>query len=299
MKRYFLLPKKSEKLLCFLLSRFLVFSFSHFHALLCTIVIGIFCFLPMGCHRLGGVQIGESLSESDRVTLKNIISELRARYDMIETLETQMNVKIETKNDKQEVREYLWYKRPDKLKIYALGAFNEPKVVVLAVEKSFTMFFIQEKRAIKAQLTDEVLTKIFNLDMRVSDVRNAIFANPFLDGNTKNIQLTHSGDEYLIQRPSLHENYTEEITINWIKDVEVVVTNWKILDSEGDTIQNTAFDDYREVGGILRPLKVAIHRPNEGTAISFNSVQPKINSEFKDDVFRLEFPQGTEIQTLQ
>jgi hypothetical protein len=209
-----------------------------------------------------------------------------------------MNVKIETKNDKQEVREYLWYKRPDKLKIYALGALNEPKVVVLAVEESFTMFFIQEKKAIKAQLTDAVLTQIFNLDLRVSDVRNAIFANPFLDGNTENIQITHSSDEYLIQRPSLHEHHTEEITVNLTKDAEGVVTNWKILDAKGDTIQETKFDDYREIGGILRPLKVTIHRPKEGTVLYFNSVQPEINSEFKDDVFRLEFPPGTEIQTL-
>ena len=100
----------------------------------------------MGCHHLGGGQIGEPISEGDQVILKNIISELRTRYDMIETLKTQMNVTIETKNDKQEVREYLWYERPDKLKIYALGALNEPKVVVLAVEESFTMFFIQEKK---------------------------------------------------------------------------------------------------------------------------------------------------------
>jgi len=216
---------------------------------------------------------------------------------MVETLKTQMNVTIETKNDQQEVREYLWYKRPDKLKIYALGALNEPKVVVLAVEESFTMVLIQEKKAIKAQLTDEVLRKIFNLDMRVSDVRNAIFANPFLDGNTKSIRLSHSGDKYLIQRPSLHENHTEEIIVT--KDADFAVTNWKILDSEGNIVQDTEFDDYREIGGILRPLKVAIHRPAEETAISFNSIQPEINSEFKDDVFYLEFPQGTEIQNLQ
>ncbi|MBM3242947.1 DUF4292 domain-containing protein [Candidatus Poribacteria bacterium] len=291
--------KKSEKLFYFLFSRFLVFSFSRSHLLLCTIVIGIFGFLPMGCHRLGGGQIGEQISGSDQLILKNIISELKTRYDMVETLKTQMNVIIETKNNKQEVREYLWYERPDKLKIYALGALNEPKVVVLAVEESFTMVFIQEKKAIKAQLTDEVLTKIFNLDLRVSDVRNAIFANPFLDGNTKNIRLTHSGDNYLLQRPSLHENHTEEITVALIKNVDVVVTNWKILNSKGNIMQEIEFDDYRGTGGILRPLKVAIHRPVEGTAIYFNAVQPEINAEFKDDVFRIELPPGTEIQTLQ
>ena len=298
MKRYFSL-KNSEKLSLFSLSRFPVFSCSRFHSLICLIVSGIFCFVPVGCHYLGGGQIGKSLSASDQATLKNIISELRARYDMIENLATNMKVNIETKENNQEIREYLWYNRPDKLKIYALGVFDEPKVIVWAVEESFTMLFIQEKRAIEAQLTDEVLTKIFNLDMRVSDVRNAIFANPFLDGNTKSIRLSHSGDKYLIQRPSLHENHTEEIIVTLTKDANFAVTNWKIMDSEGNIVQDTEFDDYREIGGILRPLKVAIHRPAEETAISFNSVQPEINSEFKDDVFYLEFPQGTEIQTLQ
>jgi len=298
MKRYFSL-KNSEKLSLFSLSRFPVFSCSRFHSLICLIVSGIFCFVPVGCHYLGGGQIGKSLSASDQATLKNIISELRARYDMIENLATNMKVNIETKENKQEIREYLWYNRPDKLKIYALGVFDEPKVIVWAVEESFTMLFIQEKRAIEAQLTDEVLTKIFNLDMRVSDVRNAIFANPFLDGNTKNIRMTSSGDKFLIKRPSLRENHTEEIMVTLIKNTDVVVTNWKLLDSEGNLVQNMKFDDYREVGGILRPLKVAIHRPVEGTEISFNSVQPEINSEFKDDVFQIRLPPGTEIQTLK
>ncbi len=269
------------------------------HILHNLITIGICCSVLIGCYSLTGSRTKEQVPVDDQSILKDIISELRTRYDLVETLKTQMNVTIKTKGEKpQEVREYLFYKRPDKLKINALGPLNETRVVVLAVEESFTMFFVQEKQAIQGPLTDTVLTKVFNIDMRVSDVRSAIFANPFLDGNTTDIQIARAGNAYVVRRPSLREGHTEEITLSQTKDAEFIVTDWKFQDAGGNIIQHTEFDDYREIGGILRPLKVTISRTVEGTKIVFSSVKPEINKEISDTAFRLKLPKGTEVQIL-
>jgi len=254
--------------------------------------------LLVGCHSFFSGKSGSVEISDDKVLLNEITMELRARFDLLATLKGNMNVMIETKGEKQEIREYLWYKRPDKLRINAYGPLNEVRAVALAAENNFTLHYIPENEAIKAPLTDEVLTKIFGMDLRISDIMSAISANPLLDENTENIQVISTDGKHLLKRPSLRKKHREEITVSTKKD-EFIVTDWKILDSKGNTAQHVEFSDYREVGGIFRPLKVIISRPAEGTLIAFQSVRPQVNKEIADDKFHLPLPDGTKITTLQ
>ena len=251
-----------------------------------------------GCHSLfGGKNVSVEILD-DKALLHEITTELRARFDLLATLESNMNVMIEMKGEKQEIREYLRYKRPDKMRIDAYGPFNDVRVVALAVENTFTLYYIAEKEAIKAPLTDEVLTKIFGMDLRISDILSAISANPLLDENTQNIQIILTDGKYLLKRPSLRKEHREEITVS-TKNNEFIVTDWKILDAQGNITQRTELSDYREVGGLFRPIKVIISRPAEGTLIAFQSVRPVVNKEIKDKSFHINLLYGTKITTLQ
>jgi len=254
--------------------------------------------LVIGCHSLFGGKGGSVEISDDKALLNEIKTELRTRFNLLGTLSTRMNVTIETKEGKQEIREYLRYKRPDKLNITALGPYDDTRAIALAVEKTFTLYYVPENEAIRAPLTDEVLTKIFGMDLRISDIRSAIFANPLLDGDTKNIQVLSTDGKYLLKRSSLRKEHREEIIVS-TKNDEFIVTDWKILDSMGNIAQHIEFSDYREVGGIFRPLKVIISRPAEGTLISFQSGNPKVNMDIKDRVFHIDLPDGTKITTLQ
>ena len=252
----------------------------------------------IGCHSLFGGKNGSIEISDDKALLNEIMIELRARFDLLATLKTEMNVMIETKENKEEIREYLWYKRPDKLRIAAFGPLNDTRALALAIENTFTLYYVAENEAIKAPLTDKVLMQIFGMDLRISDIQSAISANPLLDGNTKNIQIALADGKYLLKRPSLRKEHREEIIIS-TKNYEFIVTDWKMLDSTGSIVQDIEFSDYREVGGIFRPLKVIISRPAEGTLIAFQSVNPKVNENIKDKLFHIDLPDGTKITTLQ
>lgn len=260
--------------------------------LICLLVFNI---LLLGCHKT--VELDET-SDTSEVDLQPILLNLKTRYLMVNSLKTQMNLKLQTKGEVQEIREILWYKQPDKLKILALGALNEQKAVALANEGKFTLYFIQENEAIIAPLTDRVLNQIFDVDIRISDIRSAIFANPFLDGNTESISGKKTGNKYIFQRPSSHENCTEEITV-LMKGENPVVSEWKIFDSKNQIVQKIEFSDYRKVGGILRPLKVTIQRIPEETFVAFDMVNPEINVDIVDSYFELELPESTKIRYLK
>ena len=224
--------------------------------------------------------------------MREILLTLKTRYDLVETMRTLVNFKVESQGKGNEVRGYMNYAKPDKLSVYGMGAFNEPRVIATAVGDSLKIYFVVENELIDDRLTDDAIRDLFDVDLRISDIKSAIFANPFLDGKTKDLQIEAFDDEYVITRPSLRENCTEEITII-AKDMSV--NRWRIKDADKQLVQEVSFSKYREVGGILRPLKAVVYRPEDFTKITIESVDPEINIKLADDVFDISVPDNVDV----
>ena len=251
----------------------------------------VLCFLVAlnGC---GGTATSFQLSPADAEKLNPILAELQLSYDLTSTLRIlQLIVTIEEEGKKEEVRESLWYKKSetdgDLLHIQAMGPLNEPRVVVIAARNQFLLYLINEEEVIFEPLEDQVLQEIFGVDLRVSDVRSAIFANPFLDGRTDKLSLAHSGAKYVVTRSGIAAGQVEQITI-FVRDAEPQVTDWEMRDATGTPIQQAKFSDYREVGGIFRPHKIEIERPIEKTKVELKIVKPEINLDINDSKFEFE-----------
>ena len=249
----------------------------------------IFLSLLVALNGCGGSAANFRLSPADAEKLNPILEELQLSYDLTSTLRIlQLIVTIEEADKKEEVRESLWYKKSetdgDLLHIQAMGPLNEPRVVAIAARNQFLLYFVNEAEVIFEPLEDQVLQEIFGVDLRVSDVRSAIFANPFLDGRTRQLSLAHSGAKYVVTRPGTAAGQLEQITI-FVRDSEPQVSDWEIRDKSGTTVQQAKFSDYREVGGILRPHKIEIRRPIEKTQVVLKIVKPEINIDINDSKF--------------
>lgn len=214
---------------------------------------------------------------------------LQTRYDLTESLKTtKMMVTIQEADRKpEELRELLWYKKSEDgelLHIQALGGFNETKGVAIANRNQFLLVLLDEQEAYLGELSDGILQNIFGIDLRISDVLSAIFANPFLDGRTEKLKITSSGQKFIITRPGVKKEHTENITV-LVQDGEPHVTEWRINDKDGLLQQSVVFEDYREVDGILRPHKVEIERPLEQTRVVVKMTQVQLNIEIDDSRF--------------
>ncbi len=256
----------------------------HFSLIVLSLFVGL-----NGC---GGPAANFRLSPADAEKLNPILEELQLSYDLTSTLRIlQLIVTIEEEGKKEEVRESLWYKKSetdgDLLHIQAMGPLNEPRVVAIAARNQFLLYFVNEEEVIFEPLEDQVLQEIFGVDLRVSDVRSAIFANPFLDGQTHQLSLAHSGAKYVVMRSGTAAGQIERITI-FVRDSEPRVSDWEIRDKSGTTVQEAKFSDYREVGGILRPHKIEIRRPIEKTQVVMKIVKPEINIDISDSKFEFD-----------
>ena len=168
-----------------------------------------------------------------------------------------------------------------------MGGFNEPRGVAIANqdENQFLLRLLNEQRAYIGPLSDGVLREIFGIDLRVSDVLSAIFANPFLDGRTNDFtSVESSGTKFTITRAGVKAGHVETIIL-FVREDEPRVTEWHIHDENGVLQQRAAFSDYREVSGILRPHKVEIERPLEQTRVAVNITKVELNVEINNSKF--------------
>ncbi len=217
---------------------------------------------------------------------------LKARYDLTESLKTTKMMVMIQENGRapEELRELLWYKKSENselLHIQALGGFNETKGVAIANRNQFLLVLLDEQEAYLGELSDGILKKIFGIDLRISDVLSAIFANPFLDGRTEKLKITGFAPIFFITRPGAEAGHTETITL-LVKEGEPRVTEWRVNDKDEVLQQSVVFSDYREVDGILRPHKVEIERPLEQTRVVVKMTQVQLNIEIDDSRFDFE-----------
>ena len=232
------------------------------------------------------------LTPATRAEVDSILNTLQAGYDFTGSLKIiQMRVTIEEGDQREEVRESLWYKKSENggelLLIQALGPINEPRGVAIANQdkNQFVLALLNEERTYRGPLSDGVLREIFGVDLRVSDVLSAIFANPFLDGRTDNFtSIESSGAKFTITRPGVKSGHVETVTL-FVRDEEPRVTDWHIYDENGVLQQRATFSDYRKVSGILRPHKVEIERPLEQTRVTVKIAKVELNVEIKDSKF--------------
>ena len=232
------------------------------------------------------------LSPATRAEVDGILNTLQARYDLTGSLKiTQMVVTIEEGDQSEELRESLWYKKSEKggelLLIQALGPINEPRAVAIANqdENQFVLALLNEERTYHGPLSDGALREIFGVDLRVSDVLSAIFANPFLDGRiTAFKSVENSGAKFTITRSGVKDGHVETVTL-FVRDGEPRVTEWHIHDKNGTLQQHATFSDYRSVIGILRPHKVEIERPLEQTRVAVKIIKVELNVEISDSKF--------------
>ncbi|RKU23196.1 hypothetical protein C6499_18665 [Candidatus Poribacteria bacterium] len=235
------------------------------------------------------------LAPATRAEVDAMLNTLQARYDLTGSLKiTQMMVTIEEGDQREEVRESLWYKKSENggelLHIQALGAVNEPRGVAIANQDKdqFMLRLLNEQKAFVGPLSDGALREIFGVDLRVSDVLSAIFANPFLDERTsKFTSVERSGAKFTITRPGIEKGHVETITL-FVREDEPRVTEWHIYDENGILQQRAAFADYRPVSGILRPHNVEIERPLEQTRVTVKIAKVELNVEIKDSKFDIE-----------
>jgi hypothetical protein len=223
------------------------------------------------------------------------LADLQARFALTETIRSQMTITVEEQGASTEARAVLYYRRPDSLRLDVLDPLSAPVVVMRAGGGEFSLVDLRHSEGIRGPLTDAVLRRLYGMDLRVSDVRSAIVANPFAVGDISRLDAGARDGKTVVFRASERIGHREEIVIGVI-DGEPVVEDWWVRDQDGDTAQHTSFSAYRDIGGILRPMRATVERPADGVKLSFHAINPQMNLDIADSSFLHLFPHNIDVK---
>ncbi len=227
-----------------------------------------------------------------------VLADLTVRSRLTETIRTQMTIKVTSHGDASEARTILWFTRPDSFRLDVLDPLSTPMVVIRASDDEISLVHLRESDGFRGPLTDDVLHREFGTDIRISDVKSAIYANPFEDGLGDGVEVDAQGDDVVVRRVSQRVGHVEEIRIALV-GAEPVVEEWWVRTTDGGTVQYVRFWNYERVGGILRPLDVVIERPGDDTRLHFRAVGPEVNLGLSDGAFQHTFPPGADIRQVE
>ena len=249
--------------------------------------------LLIGCHHAAPL-VPMDLSDFEA----GVLAELEVRSQLLETILTQMTIQVESDGETSEMRAILRFKRPDSFRLDVLDPLNAPMVLIRARDDVFSMVYLRESEGILGPLTDGLLRQQFGMDVRISDVISAIYANPFADGLGADVSAARRGDRIVIKRASQRLGDVEEIHVGTV-DGEPVVLGWWVREKGAAVVQHVRFGDYREVGGVLRPLDARIDRPGDRTRLRFRSVKPEVNQDIPDARFDHAFPPSAIVKEVE
>ncbi len=232
---------------------------------------------------------GAVFAPMEREAFRDALDDLNVRWRQMDSMRTQMTVKVNDPSGSQEARALLHFHKPDSFRFSALDPFGSPVAVMVASEGKLTEIYVRSNTAVRGPLSDARLKRLFEMDVRVSDIRRAIAANPFVGAPFTDGNLRRSDDEAVLIRPMESTGGEEEIRLKWIKG-EPVVSEWKQRAADGGETLAIRFWNYRSVGGLLRPMDVSIERKPEQVSMRFHATDPEVNAEINPLMFRHRLP---------
>ena len=234
---------------------------------------------------------GAAFAPMEREPFQEALSDLNVRWRLMESMRTQMIVKVNDPSGSQEVRAILEFKKPDSFRFSALNPAGSPVVFMIASEGQLTEIYFRSNTAVRGPLSDARLKRLFDMDVRVSDIQRAVAANPFVGAPFIDGNLRRTEDEAILTRPIESTGGEEEVRLKWTNG-EPVVSEWKQRAADGAETLAIRFWNYRSVGGLLRPMDVSIERKPEQVSMRFRLINPKVNAELNPSLFQHKLPPG-------
>ena len=249
--------------------------------------------IVLGC---GGPLLEERVRPVERSVVEEILDALNSYTELMESYGSSLSISI-SDGVRGELRCYLRYKRPDKLRVDVLGVLNELRAVIAVSGDKLIVIAVPQKEAILAKVSDEAIERIFGVKLRVSDVRGAVLANPFYGRRLEGLEAgIDSKGRYLFRFRS--GKGFEKV---WVREEggRYLVIRWAVCNRWGREKQVMVFSDYRDVGGIPRPMYVKLSRPDDRLVVRFKATDPKANVGMADDLFDIRIPPDVRVRELR
>ena len=203
----------------------------------------------------------------------------------------------------KDVRAYVLFRKPADIRLIGLFPVVRNKAFDMVSDGTqFQLYIPSKDRFIEGRngMDTPSANKFENL--RPQHFQDALIIQPVSSEIEKTVLENFTDEEnaaYIIE--ILHTDETGELWLQrqiWFERLALHVARQIIFDHNGDILTDARYGDWQVYDGVAFPKRIDINRPRDEYGVVMTVVRMDINKPLTDDKFKLERPEGTELQVL-
>jgi outer membrane lipoprotein-sorting protein len=256
--------------------------------------------------RKGGQPV-QTLLTADKDLLIKIVADqyaaiqaFNATVDMAPALGTANKGKI---TEYKDVRAYILFRKPSFIRIIGLYPVVRNKAFDMVSDGSqFSLYLPSKSRFIKGpnQIEKPSANKLENL--RPQHFLDALLVRPIDTAREQTILENFTDEDNAVYKLSVIAPTPGSAPVLerelWFERLKLQLVRELIFDPSGDILTDARYSDWKVYDNIPFPKHIEIERPKDEYGVVITVVKMDINKPIADDQFKLEQPEGTQLQIV-
>lgn len=233
------------------------------------------------------VREEEKLLPADR-----LIKKLEANRRKVKTFEGSGILNIQTPQISAKANFEVIIKKPDSVKVSIYGPFGIELAHALVSKNDFTFYDVVRNNIYKGQAKQDVLKKIFKVDLTFDDLMDA-----FAGAVNLTDKLRSEPDDYQINSTEYILSYKADTagkeSLYIINNEDLAITNYKLIKLPEEILFEGRYSDFKDFEGVLIPYKTVVENKEQNQNVNIEYRSIKINNEVGD--LTIAYPSDAEI----
>lgn len=195
-----------------------------------------------------------------------LIKKIEANRRKIKSFEGNGKLDIKTPNFEGRGSFEIYIKKPDSIKLGVYGPFGIDLAQVLVTRRDFLFYDVMRDRAYSGNVSNDVLKKIFRIDMSFNDLIDAFAGAVNLTGKLsevpQNFEITD--DYYYLTYFENSSNIEFKYDINILDNA---LLRYQVIKKPGDLLFEGRYSEFEHFDNVPIPLRTVVENKNDNQAL--------------------------------
>jgi outer membrane lipoprotein-sorting protein len=231
-------------------------------------------------------------------SVEEVIGNLKKRSDGIRSMRGIMNIQVRSLQRSYNVQQAFQIQKPSKIRIQTLGIFGQPVLFLTTEGSNLTIFVPSEKRAYIGDASPQNLSIGIPIPFSPPQIVKLLTGEiPIYENNGFIYEIDQ--DNGLLRLDTVNKNLDFGRLRLWIDLGKWTVVKGELLNEREDLVWKIVYNRFRYERGFNLPFYIDVEIAGGQTRASIELEDVEINPDIRDDSFRLNIPEGTEIRFIR
>ena len=226
---------------------------------------------------ISGCVPSKPTEEVEILSAERLVNKLEANRRRIKTFEGTGTLVVQTSNGENKASFETSLVKPDSMYLTILGAFGIQLAQTLVTTDSFIFYDDLHNTAYEGQPSEDVLKNIFKIDLPFSDIIDAFVGSVNLTKHLYKQPTKYSvdNDKYVLTYVDSTTHFTSIYKID-IRNLGI--TNFQVIDPNGDEALNCTYSDFDYIENVAVPYTIEVQNVKEGQSVSIKYKKIRANA---------------------